>query len=110
MVGIDYDQFMLRSDNTNIVCDDSYRILTLNTLYYLDKLNDDIEYATEMDKIIGMFVINDYDKLSNITNSIEEYKDLADILKSYSNNEDILSDYDVDKYLSNINEYESSKN
>ena len=110
MTGIDYDQFMLRSDNTNIVCDDSYRILTLNTLYYLDKLNDDIECATEMDKIIGMFVINDYDKLSNITNSIEEYKDLADILKSYSNNEDILSDYDVDKFLNNKNEYESSEN
>ena len=110
MTGIDYDQYMLRSDNTNKVTDDSFRTLTLNTLYYLDKLNDDIKSATEMDKILSMFVVNEYDKLNDIIKNIPEFFDLADILKSYSNNEDILSSYDIDKYLSNINEYESSVN
>ena len=110
MTGIDYGQYMFRSDNTNKVYDDSYRILTLNTLYYLDKLNDDINTASEMDKMLSMFVVNDYDKLNDIVKVIPEYHDLADTLKTYSNDEDILSSYDIDKYLSNINEYESSAN
>ena len=42
MTGIDYDQYMLRSDNTNKVYDDSFRTVSLNTLYYLGKINDDI--------------------------------------------------------------------
>ena len=63
-----------------------------------------------MDKILSMFVVNEYDKLNDIIKNIPEFFDLADILKSYSNNEDILSCYDIDKYLSNINEYESSAN
>ena len=91
MTGIDYDQYMLRSDNTN-------------------KVYDDINTSSEMDKILSMFVVNDYDKLNDITKTIPEYHDLASTLKSYSNDEDILSSYDIDKYLSNINDYESSVN
>ena len=110
MTGIDYDQCMLRSDNTNKVYDDSFRTVVLNTLYYLDKVNDDIDTSSEMDKILSMFVVNDYDKLNDITKTIPEYQDLASTLKAYSNDEDILSSYDIDKYLSNINDYESSVN
>lgn len=110
MTGIDYDQCMLRSDNTNKVYDDSFRTVVLNALYYLNKVNDDISTSSEMDKILSMFVVNDYDKLNDITKTIPEYHDLASTLKSYSNDEDILSSYDIDKYLSNINDYESSVN
>lgn len=105
--GEEYGQYILRDvDDPKYVYSDILKIININTLYYASRCLDNS--SSILDKVVGVIAITDEDKLEELTKDLEEYKDLVDSVKTYSNIDTIISKYDKDKYLDNINKYESS--